>query len=555
MSNEKVSQHLYLGLDLSTQQIKCIVIDEQLQTIAEEAVSFNDKSLLVHHVQPNGFIVDKNDNRCITTPVFVFLEALDVLFQKLSKEKKFDLSNIVGISGCGQQHGSVYWKTKTELENLKNFHLTNNDSIEKSNEKNLYLVDLLKSSFSRMNCPIWMDSSTTHECQLIEKSVGDAQNLFQITGSKAYERFTGSQIMKIANKTPEIYEQTERIQLISNFVASLLLGEYAPIDLSDGSGMNLLDIRQFKWSKECLNICGKDLERKLSEKLVHPRTALGTIAKYFVERYGFNSQCQIVSFTGDNPSSFYALASDAKTIVISLGTSDTVMASISANYMPKQALDGHLLVNPLRDDRENKLLMLLLCFKNGSLVRERIREEVASKDWQQMSALLSQTSPSNQGFIGFFYDDHEILPQNIQGRFYFNADDQQIDNLEAAHKARAVLEGQCLAKRLYLQRANIDLTNNVDRIVITGGASVNVDLVQILADIFGKPVYGALAPNSGALGGALRAIDVINQKSNSTTSTIECLIAAQPRQEYTAVYDEMLVRYAKLEDKIVKETK
>ncbi|CAF4593184.1 unnamed protein product, partial [Rotaria magnacalcarata] len=68
MSNENVTQRLYLGIDLSTQQIKCIVIDEQLQTIAEEAISFNDNSLLVHHVQPNGFVVDKNDKRCITTP-------------------------------------------------------------------------------------------------------------------------------------------------------------------------------------------------------------------------------------------------------------------------------------------------------------------------------------------------------------------------------------------------------------------------------------------------------------------------------------------------------
>jgi xylulokinase len=217
-----------------------------------------------------------------------------------------------------------------------------------------------------------MDSSTTDECHLIEKAVGNAENLFQITGSKAYERFTGSQIMKIAKKTPEIYQQTERIQLISNFLTSILLGEYAPIDLSDGSGMNLLDIRQHKWSKECLNACGNDLENKLSEKLVYPRTALGIIAKYFVERYGFNSQCQIVSCTGDNPSSYYALASDPKTVVISLGTSDTVMASIPASVMPKQAFDGHLLVNPLTANPETKILMLLLCFKNGSLVRERM---------------------------------------------------------------------------------------------------------------------------------------------------------------------------------------
>ncbi|CAF0883135.1 unnamed protein product [Adineta ricciae] len=546
MSNKNASQRLYLGLDLSTQQLKGIVIDEQLQTIAEYAISFNDKSTLVHHVQPNGFIVDKDDNRCVTTPVYVFLEAIDVLFQKLRDQKKFDLSNIVGVSGCGQQHGSVYWKTSSELEKIKNFH---------AGEENVSLVDLLQSSFSRIDCPIWMDSSTTEECQILEKTVGNAENLFQITGSKAYERFTGSQIMKVARKTPEIYAQTERIQLISNFLATILLGEYAPIDLSDGSGMNLLDIRQHQWSNECLNACGKELEKKLSTKLVYPRTALGPIASYFVERYGLNKQCQVVSCTGDNPSSYYALASDPKTVVISLGTSDTVMASIPASAMPKEAFAGHLLVNPLKAYPESNLLMLLLCFKNGSLVRERVREETGTKDWKGMSELLGQTPSANKGVIGFFYDDHEILPHNVQGRFYFNADGEQVNDLEAASKVRALVEGQLLAKRLYLQRANVDLNNNVDQIVVTGGASVNTDLLQILADIFAKPVYTASAPNSGALGGALRAVDVINQKPNTVSSTVECVVAAKPRGEYTSLYDDMLNRYAKLEDKIVQEKK
>ena len=70
------STDLYLGFDLSTQQLKAIVINGQLQTVAEEAISFNDRSLLVHHVQPNGFVVDRDDPRCVTTPVLVFLEAL-----------------------------------------------------------------------------------------------------------------------------------------------------------------------------------------------------------------------------------------------------------------------------------------------------------------------------------------------------------------------------------------------------------------------------------------------------------------------------------------------
>ena len=68
-------------------------------------------------------------------------------------------------------------------------------------------------------------------------------------------------------------------------------------------------------------------------------------------------------------------------------------------------------------------------------------------------------------------------------------------------------------------------------------------------------MYTASAPNSGALGGALRAVDVINQKPNTVSSTVECVVAAQPRGEYTSLYDDMLNRYAKLEEKIVQDKK
>lgn len=41
---------------------------------------------------------------------------------------------------------------------------------------------------------------------------------------------------------------------MSNFLASFFLGDYAPIDWSDGSGMNLLNIRTKDWDDLLLEV-------------------------------------------------------------------------------------------------------------------------------------------------------------------------------------------------------------------------------------------------------------------------------------------------------------
>jgi sugar (pentulose or hexulose) kinase len=41
---------------------------------------------------------------------------------------------------------------------------------------------------------------------------------------------------------------------VSNFLASLFLGDYAPIDWSDGSGMNLLNIHTKDWEDLLLEV-------------------------------------------------------------------------------------------------------------------------------------------------------------------------------------------------------------------------------------------------------------------------------------------------------------
>lgn len=68
---------------------------------------------------------------------------------------------------------------------------------------------LQQGCFSISDSPVWMDSSTTEQCQILETFMGGAEAVAKITGSRAIERFTGNQIAKLFLTRPEAYKCTE----------------------------------------------------------------------------------------------------------------------------------------------------------------------------------------------------------------------------------------------------------------------------------------------------------------------------------------------------------
>lgn len=214
------------------------MLDATLNIVHSDIVNFDSE--LPHYKTKDGVYRDPSVTGRIVSPTLIWVEALDLILERLSS--KLDFAKIAAVSGSGQQHGSVYWKIGSSLK------LSALDSKKQ-------LVDQLVDAFSIKESPIWMDSSTTDQCKAIEKAVGGALELSRITGSRAYERYTGPQIRRIFETQPELYHDTERISLVSSFVASLLIGGYACIDETDGAGMNLMDIKQRAWSKIALEVC------------------------------------------------------------------------------------------------------------------------------------------------------------------------------------------------------------------------------------------------------------------------------------------------------------
>uniref|UniRef100_A0A672U9R3 Xylulose kinase n=1 Tax=Strigops habroptila TaxID=2489341 RepID=A0A672U9R3_STRHB len=453
--------------------LKVIAIDEQLRVIYEDNVHF-DKDLPEFKTQGGVYI--HSDRLTVTSPVLMWVK----------------------------QHGSVYWK-KGSMQILK----------DASSE--LPLHQSLKACFSVSNSPIWMDSSTASQCSALEKAVGGAQHLASITGSRAYERFTGNQIAKIYSQNPEVYMQTERISLVSSFAASLFLGTYAPIDYSDGSGMNLLQIWEKVWSVSCLDACAPGLKEKLGCP-VPSHSVLGPISPYYSQRYGFSPDCKVVAFTGDNPGEMIKHDLDS----ISLGTSDTLFLWIQE---PTPALEGHILCNPV----DSQTYMALLCFKNGSLMRERVRDDCASGSWDEFSKALSSTVAGNNGNLGFYFDVMEITPEAV-GIHRFNKDNQQVSVFPKEVEIRALIEGQFMAKRIHAEKLGYKVSKT--RILATGGASHNKKILQVLSDVFNAPVYTIDTTNSACLGSAYRAIHGLVAETNVSLADVVKL-APEPRLAVT----------------------
>lgn len=528
----KKQAQLFLGLDSSTQGLKAVAINAALNVKAEFGVIY-DTDLPAY--KTTGGVHHQPGDLAVTAPPQMWAEALDLLFASMA-DAHFPFDAVAAISGSGQQHGSVYFKkgARTMLRKLNPAHP---------------IAEQVKALFSIDASPVWMDSSTTRECRSLEKALGGPQRVADLTGSRAYERFTGNQIAKIAKTRRAGYAKTERIALVSSYMASLIAGDYAPIDVSDGSGMNLMDIRARQWAPRALAACAPLLKTKLGP-LAPSHAAIGVIGRYCVTRYGFAPGCAVIAFSGDNPNSVAGLRLEKPgDIAISLGTSDTMFASLSE---PRpSATEGHIFASPV----DPAGYMALLCYKNGSLTREFIRDHFAGGTWEQFNALLASNSPGNNGRIGFYYREPEITPPVLKPGFRrFDVCGNPVSHFTPPEEVRAVVEGQLLSMRLHGDNIGIKPV----RIIATGGASQNQAIIRIMADIFGVPVFTGEIANSAALGAAYRALHGWTCRvkgafvpfAKAVRGPSQFRQAAMPDKDAHAVYNDMLGRYAGLEKRI-----
>ena len=516
---------LYVGLDCSTQSFSAVVLEiarDARRVIWRHALQFDCD---FRSYGTTSGVYRGDDPREVWSSPVLWADALDRMLGRIAEALGPDRARVAAIAGSAQQHGSVYlndraeptWRALNPLQPL---------------------APQLRETFSRERSPVWMDESTSEQCAEIERALGGAEATARLTGSRAYERFTGPQIRKFFQHSADEFRQTTRIHLVSSYLASLLAGAEAPVDPGDGAGTNLMDLRAGQWSRKALDATAPDLEQRLPS-LQPSWTIVGALSPFWQHRHDFPAS-RVVAWSGDNPCSLIGTGCvEEGRLAISLGTSDTVFTPMRE----PRPLASHVFGSPAGG------FMGLVCFRNGSLARERIRDE-HHLDWKRFSEALAASPPGNGGAIMLPWFEPEITPHvAAPGVHRFD-----LEPHDTARNVRAVVEAQMMTMANHSAAV---AGASIDRIIATGGASTNRAILKVMADVFDAEVHVLDVGNSACLGAALRAFHA-DRRADGEAVTWPDVIAGftepaadsrvVPIPQNVAVYARLRQKYSRMED-------
>ena len=174
---------------------------------------------------------------------------------------------------------------------------------------------------------IWCDQRAAAEVEEMNEKLG-REKLIKITANPALTGRTAAKILWVENNEPDIYEMCRHILLPKDYLRFILTGEYAT-EVSDASGMQLLDVPNRCWSKEVCDTLGIDMS--MLGKVYESCEVSGKVTKKMAELTGLKEGTIVVGGAGDNAAAAIGtgVAEDGKAFT-TIGTSGVVFAHTSS---------------------------------------------------------------------------------------------------------------------------------------------------------------------------------------------------------------------------------
>lgn len=351
---------------------------------------------------------------------------------------------------------------------------------------------------------IWCDQRTSKEVAEITDRVG-ADRLIEITANPAITGFTAAKIMWVKNNEPQNYEKCRHILLPKDYIRFMLTGEYAT-EVSDASGMQLLDIPNRCWSEEVLNKLG--IDKSLLAKVYESPEITGKITGRAAELTGLAEGTIVVGGAGDNAAAAVGtgVVEDGKAFT-TIGSSGVVFAHTSN----------------ISIDKKGRVHTFCCAVPNCWHVMGVTQSAGLSLKWFRDNLCWSEMETAlNMGVDPYYLTDKEAMDVPIGANKllympYLNGErTPHLDpncrgafvGLSTMHKKkdmiRAVMEGVSYSLRdcvEVMREMNISVTD----MMACGGGGSSPLWRQMLADLYACPVKTTQNKEGPALGVALLA--------------------------------------------------
>ena len=445
-----------IGIDIGTSGTKTLLCDQKGTILAATTVEYP-----LYSPQPLWSEQDPADWWLATVKSV----------KAVLKKSKVDVKEIKGIGLSGQMHGLVL--------------------LDEANE-------VLRPAI------LWNDQRTGAECEEITTKIG-RERLIDLVCNPALTGFTAPKILWVRKNEPQVYEKAKHILLPKDYIRFMMTGEYAT-EVSDASGMLLLDVKNRKWSDTVLSELG--IDKALLPACFESPEVSGKVTAAAAAAMGVPEGTPVVGGGGDQAAGAVGNGIvKAGVISATLGTSGVVFAfSDTVETDPQGRVHTFCHAVP---GKWHVMGVMLAAGGSFQWFRNNLAElecdqatKVGVDPYEILCEEAEEAEPGSEGLIFLPYLTGERTPHanpNARGGWI---------GLTArhtkAHLIRSLLEGVT-----YGMRDSLEIIKGmgipITQIRASGGGAQSEFWRQLQADIYGGPVVTINASEGPAYGVALLA--------------------------------------------------
>lgn len=382
---------------------------------------------------------------------------------------------------------------------------------------------------------LWNDGRTGEETDYLNQVIGK-DKLSEYTANIAFAGFTAPKILWMKNKEPENFAKIEKIMLPKDYLAYKLSGVHCT-DVSDASGMLLLDVKNRCWSDEMCEICG--IRKEQLAQIFESYEVVGTLLPEIAEELGLFPEVKVIAGAGDNAAAAVGTGTVGDGMCnISLGTSGTIFIS-SRSFCVDSNNALHAFAHA-----DGKYHLMGCMLSAASCNKWWMDDIIGTSDYAKEQAEITGLGENHVFFLPYLMGERSPHNNpNARGTFIGMTMDTT-----RADMTQAVLEGVAFALRDSFEVAK-SLGIHIERTKICGGGAKSPLWKKIMANVLGIKVDMIESEEGPGYGGAILAAVGCGEFASveeAADKLVKVVGTVEPDPELTAKYEERYQQFRQI---------